>query len=164
MLSPRSTSRNTRILTAFAALSLAAVAALVLAAGGAFAGATSVKGTVVDHVVTDGPCQAILCTRGAYAGKVKGDFDFQITALAPTDVPGVQTFVGSSTIHTRRGDLRCADSGSFNASPASSGEGVHLCVITGGTGAYEGATGYLQERFHFVGAEGRGEYEGEVMP
>jgi hypothetical protein len=39
---------------------------------------------------------------------------------------------------------------------------VHLCVVTGGTGRYGGATGYLQERFHFVGAEGRGEYTGEV--
>jgi hypothetical protein len=164
MLAPRSISRNTRTAAALAALSIAVVAALVLAATGAFADSTRVKGEVVDHVVSDGSCQVILCTHGVYTGKIKGDFEFQITALAPTDVPGVQTFVGSSTIHTGDGDLRCADSGSFNASPASSGEGVHLCVVTGGTGAYQGATGYLQERFHFVGTDGRGEYVGEVRP
>lgn len=141
-----------------------AVAGSAVAATGALAGSHSVKGTVVDQVVTDGSCTAIICTRGVYTGSIRGDFEFEITSLGPTTVDGVQTFVGTSTIHTERGDLHCADSGSFNASPSSSGEGVHLCVVTGGTGIYEHATGYLQERLHFVGTEGRGRYTGEVIP
>ena len=140
----------------------AALVALTLVASGAFAGSRSVQGEIVDQVVTDGSCTAIICTRGVYSGTIRGTFEFAITSLTPTDLPNVQSFVGHSTIHTAKGDLRCADSGSFNADPQSSGEGVHLCVITGGTGRYAGATGYLQERLHFAGSEGRGIYVGEV--
>jgi hypothetical protein len=154
---------RTRLATAFAAATLAILAALALAAAGAFAGGShTVNGEVVDQVVTDGSCTAILCTRGVYKGTIRGTFEFTITSLGTTDLPNVQSFVGHSTIHTAKGDLRCADSGSFNADPQSTGEGVHLCVIAGGTGRYADATGYLQERLHFAGTEGRGIYTGEV--
>lgn len=145
-----------------AVIAVAALVAGTVVASGAFAGSRSVQGEVVDRVVTDGSCTAIICTRGVYSGTIRGTFEFAITSLTPTDLPNVQSFVGRSTIHTAKGDLRCADSGSFNADPQSSGEGVHLCVITGGTGRYAGATGYLQERLHFAGSEGRGIYTGEV--
>lgn len=151
-----------RFVLAATAVTVAVLAALALAASGALAGSRTVQGEVVDQVVTDGSCTAIICTRGVYSGTIRGSFELAITSLAPTDPPNVQSFVGHSTIHTAKGDLRCADSGSFNADPQSAGEGVHLCVITGGTGRYAGATGYLQERLHFAGSEGRGIYTGEV--
>jgi hypothetical protein len=153
---------HTRRATAIGGAMLAAVVVLAIAASGALAGSRSVDGKVVDQVVTDGSCTAILCTRGVYSGTIRGTVEFAITSLTPTDLPNVQGFVGHSTIHTANGDLRCADSGSFNADPQSSGEGVHLCVVTGGTGRYAGATGYLQERLHFVASEGNGIYTGEV--
>ena len=132
MSAARTTSRHTRLATAALAVTLAVLAALALAASGALAGSSrSVDGVVVDQVVTDGSCSAIICTRGTYSGKIRGSFEFTITSLGTTDLPNVQSFVGHSTIHTAKGDLRCADSGSFNADPQSSGEGVHLCVITG---------------------------------
>lgn len=147
---------------AIATVAAAVLVALALATSGAVAGSRSVQGEVVDSVVADGSCTAIICTRGVYTGTIRGSFEFAITSLTPTDLPNVQSFAGHSTIHTAKGDLRCADSGSFNADPNSSGEGVHLCVITGGTGRYAGATGYLQERLHFVGTEGQGIYVGNV--
>ncbi len=67
--------------TAIPGVTLAVLAALALAASGALAGARSVHGEVVDQVVTDGSCTAILCTRGVYSGTIRGTFEFAITSL-----------------------------------------------------------------------------------
>ena len=135
--------------------------------GLAIAGSNSrtVRGHVEDTVVTDGSCQSPvgICTAGRLTGGLGGELGFTITSLAPTTTPGVAFFTALSTIHTGKGDVFCADSGSFNTTPSSGGEGVHLCEITGGTGSFSGATGYLQEVFNFVGTTAKGDYQGTIV-
>lgn len=122
----------------------------------------TVNGHVEDQVVSEG-CQSPygICTIGRLTGGIQGDLDFTITSLSPTNAPGVLFFTAMSTIHTATGDISCDDSGSFNT--GGDGEGVHLCQITGGTGEFLGASGYLQEMFYFQGAAGVGEYKGKIV-
>jgi hypothetical protein len=124
----------------------------------------TVNGHVEDQVVSVG-CQSPygLCTAGRLTGGIQGDLEFTITSLAPTAAPGVLLVTAASTIHTATGDINCNDSGSFNTAPASDGEGVHLCRITGGTGEFLGASGYLQETFNFIGSSGVGDYKGKIV-
>lgn len=122
----------------------------------------TVKGTVTDHVV-ECTSPAVLCTAGELKGDIKGELDFAITSLTPVPPDGALAFTAVSTIRTSDGDLHCTDSGSFNSSATGQGEGVHLCIITGGTGRFAEATGYLQEWFNFGGTTGEGRYVGTIV-
>lgn len=146
------------------AVLLAALVALFANHASADSSVKTVNGHVEDQVVTD-PCASPvgICTVGRLTGGIQGDLEFTITSLAPTDAPGVLLFTAVSTIRTATGDIHCADSGSFNTTSGSDGEGVHLCHITGGTGEFAGASGYLQETFNFVGTLGHGDYRGKVV-
>lgn len=104
-----------------------------------------------------------ICTVGRLTGVIQGDLEFTITSLSETQRPGILFFMAVSTIRTADGDIHCADSGSFNSVPGSDGEGVHLCQITGGTGQYANASGYLTETFNFNGSTGIGDYTGKVV-
>jgi hypothetical protein len=143
---------------------LAATVALVATHASADSSVKTVNGHVEDQVVSD-PCASPvgICTVGRLTGGIQGDLEFTITSLAPTNAPGVLFFMAVSTIRTATGDIYCADSGSFNTTSGSDGEGVHLCHITGGTGEFQGASGYLQETFHFMGTVGVGDYRGKVV-
>jgi hypothetical protein len=144
---------------------LAALSALLAGPAGADSNVKTVSGHVDDEVVGPPHCTSPvgICTVGRLTGGIQGDLEFTITSLTPAEPPGVLLFTATSTIHTTEGDIFCADSGSFNTAQGSAGEGVHLCVITGGTGEYAGASGYLQEMFHFQGTVGQGEYRGKVV-
>jgi hypothetical protein len=124
----------------------------------------TVNGHVEDQVVSD-PCASPvgICTVGRLTGGIQGDLEFTITSLVPTNASGVLFFTAVSTVRTATGDIHCADSGSFNTTSGSDREGVHLCHITGGTGEFQGASGYLQETFNFVGTVGQGDYRGKVV-
>lgn len=149
------------------------VGVVVLVGLGAFfagnAGADSttmeVNGHVQDETVVGAGCQSPVgfCTVGQLTGGIQGQLDFTVTSLTPVEPDGVLAFTAVSTISTSTGDIHCVDSGSFNTAPGSDGEGVHLCVITGGTGEFAGASGYLQERFKFMGTAGEGRYTGKVV-
>jgi hypothetical protein len=127
--------------------------------------ATMVNGHVHDEAVSGPGCESPVgfCTSGELTGGIQGHLDFTVTSLTPVGPPGVLAFTAVSTISTAAGDIHCADSGSFNTAPGSDGEGVHLCVVTGGTGQYAGASGYLQERFTFMGTTGVGRYTGKIV-
>ena len=146
------------------ALLLAGLVTLVTTGASADSGVKTVNGHVEDQVVAEGCGSPYgICTAGRLTGGIQGDLTFPITNLAPTNSPGVLFFTAVSTIRTTTGDIYCDDSGSFNTAAGSSGEGVHLCQITGGTGEYVGASGYLQEAFNFVGSAGMGEYKGRIV-
>ncbi|MGH9670581.1 MAG: hypothetical protein ACRD3A_10780 [Terriglobales bacterium] len=76
-------------------------------------------------------------------------------------------------IKTVRGNLSCSESGSGNTNSSSDGEFVLLCNITGGTGAYKGASGYLQRVGTSSGIgtpanvtvpqSGEGTYQGKII-
>ncbi len=69
-----------------------------------------------------------------------------------------------TVIHTRFGDLTCSESAIFDLTPESDHAWVDLCVITGGTGRYAGASGYIQEvgTFDFAANLGQANYYGEL--
>ena len=142
------------------ALLLAAVVALVGSGGPADAASRGHAKPVVGHLRSQqvtcppGTPGIGLCTAGRLTGGVQGDFEFALMRLLPSDVPDVQLYTGRLVVHTRGGDLFCTDAGAFNANPASDGEVVDLCEITGGTGRLSGATGYLRVYGTFTSAAG----------
>ncbi len=144
---------------------LAGMGALFAGNAAADPSATMVNGHVHDEVVEGPECESPVgfCTTGELTGGIQGHLDFTITSLTPVEPAGVLAFTAVSTISTASGDIHCADSGSFNTAQGSGGEGVHLCVVTGGTGQYAGASGYLQERFTFMGTTGEGRYTGKIV-
>jgi hypothetical protein len=141
-------------------------ASVVLLSTGASADSSvkTVNGHVEDQVVSD-PCASPvgIFTAGRLTGGIQGDLEFTITSLPSTNAPGVLFFTAVSSIRTATGEIFCADSGSFTTTSGSDGEGVHLCHITGGAGEFEGASGYLQETFNFMGTVGQGDYRGKVV-
>lgn len=146
------------------AILLTGLAGLMTTGARADSSVKTVNGHIEDHGVTE-PCASPfgICTAGRLTGGIQGDLEFTITSLAPTNSPGVLFFTAVSTIRTATGDIHCDDSGSFNTAAGSSGEGVHLCQITGGTGDFLGASGYVQETFNFMGSTGVGDYKGRIV-
>ena len=69
-----------------------------------------------------------------------------------------------TTIHTNRGDLMCSDLAIFDLA-SSDHPFVDQCTITGGTGHYAGATGFIQESgtFDFANNVGQADYEGKLV-
>ena len=64
---------------------------------------------------------------------------------------------GVSIIHDKAGDVRCDDSAALNAAEGGNGELIGLCEITGLTGEWAGASGYLQTFGTFNAASGGAE-------
>ena len=86
-----------------------------------------------------------LCFDGTVKGDLKGTIHGDINSLAPTQQPGVQLVDVTTTIHTKKGDLHFAhEQVVYNTTPDGDGEFSWLMEITGGTGIYAGATGYMQ--------------------
>ena len=151
-----------------------ALAALVLGAAVlpvAVDPASAVSGQVVGKFETDvvfgSDCQAAsssICAIGSTTGNLKGAFTFGVSHFTDTvDSPltSVFSFLGDATVEMSDGTLTCKNAGAIqtNADLAF----VSLCVITGGTGAWAGTSGYLQVRgtFDFTGTA-IGEYVGAI--
>lgn len=150
------------------AISFAAVALSSAPAGRASAAPTckNVRGHVSSRTVTENcPSPIGLCAAGEFYGAIRGEFLLVGTSLTPTaDTPatGVLMFTGDDVIKTREGDIHTKDAGALNLTPGSSGDDVSIITITGGTGAYAGATGRLRASGTFSEAGGEFSYEGEV--
>lgn len=161
----RRTSRSARMVAVVGATALAGslFAAVALTQAAKPSKVIHVSGALKDHTQTEG-CPTSYCNEGRYiSGDLRGTtFQFRNDKLIPTDVPGVTLYTGRQTIYTSRGKIECSSNGVVNSNPGSAGEGVHLCSIDGGTRYYKGATGYLQERFHFHDGSGSGGYKGVI--
>jgi hypothetical protein len=110
-------------------------------------GTLKVKGTFESQSFTGPTCTAPTgqCFKGTFHGSLRGTTEGSLLSLTPTQQPDVVLIDVSSTIHTPHGDLTSSHQQIVsNASPSSSGEFSVLSEITGGTGRYAGATGYLQ--------------------
>ena len=146
--------RRTRRLAAKPGLRRALVATVAtVAVGGASLasqataqpGTLQVKGTFDSQSVTGPSCAAPTgqCFAGAFHGTIRGTTKGAVLSATPTQQPGVGLYDASFTIHTRSGDLTFAhEQVVYNASSAK-GELSILAEITGGTGRYAGATGYV---------------------
>lgn len=158
-------SRRIAAATFFAVL----IAALFSAPAGQASSASkckNVKGHVTSHTVTENCTSPIgLCAGGQFYGPIRGELFLVGTSLTPTQdtlVTGVYIFTGDGVIKTKEGDINTKDAGALNLTPGSTGDDISIVTITGGTGAYAGATGRLRASGTFSETGGEFSYEGEL--
>jgi hypothetical protein len=130
-------------------------------------GTVKVKGTFDSQTVTGPSCTAPTdqCFEGAFHGSLHGSTHGSLLSVIPTQQSDVVLIDASLTLHTPHGDLTFAhEQIVYNTSPSGNGEFSILAEVTGGTGRYTGATGYIQG----VGTRplstgvARGSYVGEI--
>jgi hypothetical protein len=151
---------------ALAVLGLGA-AALSVTVNPASAVSEQVVGKFKTDVLFGEECQAAsakVCAVGKTTGNLSGAFTFGVSSLTPTEDPSpapIVRFSGDATVETKGGSLHCRNQAALAASP--DGPFVSLCIVSGGTGEWAGATGYLQVRgtFSFSGGAS-GEYVGRL--
>ncbi len=150
------------------AAALVACASLVaLTPGAATAAPESVNGYFRVQSTTGPDCESAVgvCLSGNVSGRIKGAFSFAATSVVPTsDTPttGVIVTTGDALVETRDGDISCKLTGTLQLT--GDGPFVSLCVLTGGTGRWTGATGYLRTSGTFTfGEGGSGTYDGKVV-
>jgi len=124
----------------------------------------SVNGHFSSHVVECTSPDGLLCTEGTLIGGIQGSYEATITSFIPSDptIPWVQFYVGESIIQKKDGDsLFATDTGTFDTM---NGYLAALLTITGGTGGFEGASGYLYVFGKSDLATGvvEGDYKGEI--
>jgi len=134
-----------------------AITAAVFASVGTVAGEAtgpttiSVKGSFDANASTAMPPDCLspllICTEATFTGTLSGTLKGMITRLVPAIDPADIAFASaSSVLHTPDGDLSLKAAGTANLASSSDGEFANLLEITGGTGRYAGASGYLQDR------------------
>ena len=107
-----------------------------------------------------------VCSRFTAKGDIKGDGLVFIDTFPNNDVPSFSK--AHTTITTKKGNLTCTEAALFDLSnldvPHFPHNFVDLCVITGGTGIYAGATGTIQEvgTYDFTDNVGELEYYGSI--
>lgn len=114
-------------------------------------------------------CAGLFCTAGHLIGGIQADYAFVQTGALPAtaiggDVASALFYVGRSDVVLRSGDhVYASDSGVLDLPPAGTGKQAALLVIDGGTGAYAGATGFLQLRGTLeAGGVVTGDYSGQI--
>jgi hypothetical protein len=96
---------------------------------------------------------------------LKGEGVVRVESI-PSPVVGSIGFSQAKTvIETKKGDIECEVEGALFDLAGADHAFVDLCLITGGTGVYEGASGYIQEvgTFDFTTNHGEVEYFGKVI-
>lgn len=150
-----------------AAAFAACIAALAVAGPAASAAPQAVNGFFRVHALTGPDCASGLgvCLAGDVSGRIKGAFSFKAAEIIPTaDTPttGVLVITGDATVETGDGEILCKLTGSLQIT--GDGPFVSICIVTGGTGAWAEATGYLRTSGAFVfDAGGTGTYDGKVV-
>ena len=160
------TSRRARLWVAGLVL-VACGSALAITGGPAAAAPEAVNGFFRVQAETGADCASSVgvCLRGTVSGRIKGDFSFVATSVIATDAtPTTAAIVttGDAVLATDEGDILCTMTGTLQLS--GDGPFVSLCVVTGGTGAWATASGYLRTSgtFTFAGG-GAGTYDGNVV-
>jgi hypothetical protein len=146
------------------ALALGAAAAVLLAApgsAGAAASCRTVEGSYDEHAVGGPDCLSPvgLCIAATYRGDLRGSLDGRATTIittADTPTTTVALFTSDSTLSVTSGrhpgTLTIKNAGAFTSNP--DGSIVDLQTITGGTGAFAGASGSLRASGTFFFATG----------
>ena len=102
-----------------------------------------------------------ICSSFTAAGDLKGEGVAYVDTLPTAE--GIST--AHTVITTKKGELHCTETAIFDLVGADHAF-VDLCLIIGGTGIYEGATGYIQQvgTFDFAANRGQLEYFGKLVP
>jgi hypothetical protein len=160
--------RFRRLAVVLGVLSLTA-AGVVVVAGSSNAASNTKKlhGKMVDIQNFGGPgCSSPtgVCSRFTAKGDIKGEGLVEVETFPAADAPGYPAYSRANTvITTKKGNLTCNEAALFDV-PGEDHAFVDLCIISGGTGIYEGATGYIQEvgTFDFANNLGELEYYGKI--
>ena len=140
-------------------------AILIVGAPAASSSSPQIHGRMLD--ITNVPCGSAtgVCSTFTATGDIKGEgLVFIDTFPAPTEQDPTKLISKAHTIiKTKKGDLTCSELAIFDVVRPDH-PFVDLCMITGGTGIYEGATGYIQEAgtFDFAANRGQLEYTGRL--
>ncbi len=157
-----------RLLAATAAL--AALAVLGAAPSPAQACPHAVKGQITAMPAAPELCSSPWgwCTDGELTGRLRGDYFYTFTDMTPAgrpEAPWLTYFAGSIEITLRNGDsIFGIDNGTIDLDPAGTGAYASVVIVTGGTGAYDGATGYLvySGTIDLATGEATGTYDGKI--
>lgn len=128
----------------------------------------TVSGHITDQPLAGAECASPLgrCSAGRFYGALKGDFVASATSFTPsgdTATTGVISFTADLVLHTKDGDIFLKDAGTFNTTPGGRGEHATVTTVTGGSGAYAGASGRLLETGTFTPEDGGySVYTGEI--
>jgi hypothetical protein len=141
--------RSLRVASVGVAAGVIAIGAIAGIAGQATAKSSvlKVKGHYRSQLAQGPDCQA--ATGQCFAGRIygralSGSFTGGINSITPTAQEGVMLIDAATTIRTRRGSLHFAHQQAvYNVTPIGRGEFSWILRITGGTGRFAGATGYL---------------------
>jgi hypothetical protein len=104
-----------------------------------------------------------LCATATLRGSLKADTEFVGTSFVTTvDTPATAVVVltGDNVFHTTQGDFYTKDA--IVLSTVGAGEFAEVDTVTGGTGAWAGATGRLTATGTFANGVGEGIIEGEI--
>jgi hypothetical protein len=148
---------------ALALLSLAAAGVVAVSASNAAPKAIPLHGHMSNIANFGGPgCGSAtgVCSSFTAKGSINGDGVVSVDTFPTAD--GISK--AHTVIHTKKGDLTCSEAAIFDLAGADHAF-VDLCVVTGGTGLYEGATGYIQEvgTFDFAANVGELDYYGKLI-
>lgn len=138
-------------------------AILIAGASNAASSSTALHGRMLNIMSFGGPdCGSVtgVCSSFTATGDIKGPGKVFVDTLPNAD--GITK--AHTVITTKKGELRCTEQALFDL-VGSDHAFVDLCLITGGTGIYAGATGYIQEvgTFDFVANLGQAEYFGKLV-
>jgi hypothetical protein len=142
-------------------LPVVGAAIFLVAAPSASSESPAIHGRMLD--IQNVPCQSAtgVCSTFTATGDIKGEGLVFIDTF-PTPYPTPQSRFLVSAAHTiittKKGNLTCSELAIFDA-PRADHPFVDQCIITGGTGVYAGATGYIQESGTFDFATNRGNLE-----
>ena len=140
-----------------------ATAVAIAAVSNAAPGSTRLHGHMHDIANFRGPgCDsAIVCSSFTATGEIKGEGIVSVDTGPNAD--GISQ--AHTVITTKKGELRCHEAAVFDLTPDSDHAFVDLCLIDGGTGDYDGASGYIQEvgTFDFGANHGELEYYGKLV-
>lgn len=124
-----------------------------------------VQGTITSQTITGPACTSPIgrCFVATFRGTLQGSAEFVGNSIAETSQPGMMLINGDFLIRDRRGDMTCVEDSLLNTAPGSDGEFVFVCEISGGTGKWADASGYLQATGNLKGEKGSARYLGKVV-
>ncbi|MEA2716920.1 MAG: hypothetical protein QOI56_1886 [Actinomycetota bacterium] len=155
--------KTRRIPTLLLMFALASVPLLLTTRAEGAAKTTKLAGILRNQLDPVGCTSPIgLCLKGNFYGSLTGP-NTGVGFLFVPEADGVIFGKSHVVIHDRYGDVQCTSSSSFDtAADGNNNPFSDLCIITGGTGKWNGASGWIHA-FGNGGSTGNAaEYRGEI--